>query len=122
MRAVMYLSVGLMLSGTAWASAFDRYELSNPVQEEVRATITKMLKDPERAKFGELAAVKYPNGVIICGSVNARNSFGGYTGASPFVGELIGDMFKLQQFGGTDAEVFQVLARCQNAGAMPADL
>ncbi len=122
MRKVIGLATALMLFGTLGAAAFDRYELSGPSQDMVRSTIIKMLKDPESAKFGELAAVKYPNGVIVCGSVNAKNSFGGYAGASPFVGELVGDMFQLQQFGGSEAEIFQVLARCQNAGAVPSDL
>jgi hypothetical protein len=40
-----------------------------------------MLKDPEsrRVDYG-----RNPYGSLVCGTVNAKNSYGGYTGAQPF--------------------------------------
>jgi hypothetical protein len=40
-----------------------------------------MLKDPDSLRVGFMA----PKGAAVCGTVNARNSFGGYTGAQVFL-------------------------------------
>lgn len=51
--------------------------------------IRNQLKDPDSAKFEGLSFIKYSkNGKVhqlVCGSVNAKNSYGGYTGFKPFV-------------------------------------
>lgn len=51
-------------------------------QEAVRAE----LKDPESARFGETAAtIVLPSiGAVCFGTVNAKNSFGGYVGEQKF--------------------------------------
>lgn len=51
-------------------------------QEAVRAE----LKDPESARFGETAAtIVLPSiGAVCFGTVNAKNSFGGYAGEQKF--------------------------------------
>ena len=115
------LLISCLLASAAHA-AFDHHDLSTEEAETVKAAITKRLKDPDSAKFGALAAVKYRDGIIVCGTVNAKNSYGGYSGASPFVGEFVGAMFQLQKFGDNSSEMYHVLARCQNAGALPPDL
>lgn len=54
------------------------------VQNAVRA----VLKDPGSAQFGsgQLSAARDAKGTItVCGFVNARNSFGGFVGAQPFL-------------------------------------
>jgi hypothetical protein len=48
---------------------------------EARAAVLAALKDPESARFGPMTAGK-PG--TVCGTVNARNSFGGYTGNRAF--------------------------------------
>jgi hypothetical protein len=50
--------------------------------EDVRAYVTASLKDPDSARF---APFRRGKGSAVCGSVNARNGFGGYTGMEPFV-------------------------------------
>lgn len=52
--------------------------------------VTKVLKDPDSARFQDVTVVKPKNfdpkrPGIVCGSVNAKNSFGGYTGFKDFV-------------------------------------
>lgn len=55
------------------------------VQEGVRES----LKDPDSARFGSMAAARLPGGgLFVCGFVNAKNSFGGYTGDQLFNGLL----------------------------------
>jgi hypothetical protein len=53
---------------------------------DARRAIIRMLKDPDSARFGRIFEGR---GVIgkttICGEVNARNGFGGYTGMTPFL-------------------------------------
>lgn len=48
-------------------------------------SVKRSLKDPDSAKFDGVRMVKYQSGNVVCGSVNAKNSYGGYTGFKPFV-------------------------------------
>lgn len=61
-------------------AAEDQFSARVDAEEKVKA----LLKDPDSAKFGE-EFVRDPKLPIVCGEVNARNSFGGYSGASEFV-------------------------------------
>lgn len=47
--------------------------------------VAKRLKDPGSAQFTDLLVVRVAGAPIVCGYVNGKNSFGGYTGAQPFV-------------------------------------
>ncbi len=47
--------------------------------------VTSQLKDPESARYGEIWALNGSNGHrTVCGYVNAKNSYGGYTGEKTF--------------------------------------
>jgi hypothetical protein len=102
-----FLVVGVALALTACAAPPTAREMAlasnvqGPASEEIahRAVIeyfSHELKDPESARYSFLSPV---NGVMvmspllggsravgwfICGTVNAKNSFGGYTGESTF--------------------------------------
>jgi hypothetical protein len=53
---------------------------------EARKAIIRILKDPDSVKFGQLFEGRGLSGKeTICGEVNAKNGFGGYTGMTPFV-------------------------------------
>lgn len=62
----------------------------------------------------------------VCGTVNAKNSFGGYTGDEPFMGMLThlkaGDkvlrVFAVSGIGGTDSETYAVMATCKQYGVL----
>ena len=56
-----------------------------------QTSVKGQLKDPESAKFGQITlltpeqqSVKFKSIRVACGSVNAKNSYGGYTGALRF--------------------------------------
>jgi len=49
--------------------------------DTAKQMILTTLKDPDSAKFGN---VFFGRKATICGTVNAKNSFGGYTGAQVF--------------------------------------
>lgn len=55
-----------------------------------RQTVSGKLKDPNSAKFADVKRKTTPNVAgeptdVVCGKVNAKNAYGGYTGAKGFV-------------------------------------
>lgn len=64
------------------AAAAEHTDFSAKVSAE--EVIRSLLKDPEAATFGAeyVRDIKAP---VVCGYVNAKNGFGGYSGATPFV-------------------------------------
>jgi hypothetical protein len=79
------------------------------VQTGVRA----ILKDPDSARFGVMAAAQNSEMLVVCGWVNAKNSFGGYTGEEAFWGRLAGSTFTVDNIGGS-SEV--IMHRCRRRG------
>jgi len=71
-------------------------------KEKAKNMVIGQLKDPESARFGEIWALQGSNGErAVCGYVNARNSYGGYTGEKMFTlselrvifeGDSLGDL------------------------------
>jgi hypothetical protein len=60
--------------------------LSTKFRHGIESDLRNGLKDPDSARFGVMNAVKQKDGTIsICGWVNAKNSYGGYTGETPFI-------------------------------------
>lgn len=54
--------------------------------DEVRNIVRQSLKDPDSAKFSEsIATSRKGNNLVGCGSVNSKNSFGGYVGDTRFM-------------------------------------
>lgn len=49
----------------------------NHVQED--------LKDPESARFRKVELRSFSNGKLVCGELNAKNSYGGYEGYKKFI-------------------------------------
>jgi hypothetical protein len=58
----------------------------NSAEKEMLAKVRNELKDPGSAEFSHLELKKTTDGTIsvLCGMVNAKNSFGGYVGPKPF--------------------------------------
>lgn len=91
------------------------------VEEGVRGD----LKDPNSAMFGRMVATRAPadpTSTTVCGFVNAKNSFGGYTGDKPFMGLMASDesgkplFFRVTGMGGTDTETMAVMMVCRDYG------
>lgn len=57
-----------------------------------KALVSRQLKDPESASFDGLV----PHKNALCGYVNAKNSFGGYTGFSRFVSLVNRDVVMIE--------------------------
>lgn len=56
------------------------------VIEEAQEAVRYGLKDPASAQFREVRLVSYRgDGRVVCGQVNAKNSYGGYVGFKRFI-------------------------------------
>lgn len=56
--------------------------------EIVKSKINERLKDPDSAEYRNVTVMGEDPEVYICGELNARNSFGGYTGYKRFIANL----------------------------------
>jgi len=79
------------------------------------------LKDPESARFGSVFAAENAKGTIaVCGYVNAKNSYGGYTGEQLFYGNLAKAdkvmVFLTIGVGGDDLKQQIMRKMCRDAG------
>jgi hypothetical protein len=113
------LAIAALCSTSAVAEAPSAEEITL-----IKRGVVDHLKDPESARFGKL--VVGPNrkqpGVVVCGQVNARNSFGGYTGMQPFMGFMGPGKDGSKGFWlftlGNDASTAEFLiGRCKSEGA-----
>lgn len=58
-----------------------------------QSAVKARLKDPDSAEFGQTV---YREPGIVCGYVNAKNSFGGYTGEKGFIVDIEGKSLMIQ--------------------------
>ena len=68
----------LLAVGTSTTQASDQ------TIADAKAKIAVKMKDPESAKFADLVVIDSGKIPIVCGWVNAKNSYGGYVGYKPF--------------------------------------
>lgn len=95
-------AVGLFAANCTTTLAFGEagLKLSPRQAAVVKSEITRQLRDPSSAKFGEIRAVEEgPDNLFVCGFVNAKNGYGGFTGMEPFAGILRGGFFTLAAIG-----------------------
>jgi hypothetical protein len=85
--------------------------------EIIVAGVQRSLKDPRSAMFGETRAGRSPDGfIVVCGLVNAKNSFGGYTGTQMYYGLLQKDVFVVIDFASDEGSTYAVTTQCRSAG------
>ncbi len=71
---------------------------------EAKNSVKQRLKDPSSAEFTNVQLRDYVGGKVVCGYVNAKNSFGGYVGAKQFIASpFIGQIYQETGFGNLDA-------------------
>ena len=106
------------VGSTESAEAAD--ELTAAQETIVLDGLRKNLKDPSSAILGQIKAGTEEGGTIpICGFVNAKNSFGGYTGDKPFIGMLLlppTDTFVALGIGGTESDSIALNNTCKRYG------
>ncbi len=63
------------------SGSFKSYELNERQIEVVKTAVRSELKDPQSAIFSIMdAGINSEDTIMVCGLVNAKNSYGGYTG------------------------------------------
>jgi hypothetical protein len=87
------------------------YALNRDDAAAIEFWVRHELKDPLSAMFGEARATIDAKGTIyVCGIINARNSFGGYTGFVPYHGLLMNNkdnkrVFAMIGMGGSPGDI-----------------
>ena len=58
--------------------------LTDQQRQAVDTAIRDVMKDPDSVKIKNIVSTRRDGTVFVCGAVNAKNSYGGYTGFTPF--------------------------------------
>lgn len=83
----------------------------------VTRAFSYVLKDPESMRIPAIEARVGRHGTVyLCGLVNSKNSFGGYTGPQMFYGGGQGSNFNILYIGADQAMTAYIYALCRNAG------
>lgn len=115
------LSLGLFaplfLGGcAAWRPVAMTPELSDGAKTAVLTT----LRDPASAQFGDgFSAAEKNNIEAVCGTINARNGFGGYVGTQVFAVLHDRATGRFDRLNGEDQSLFCQLAGANNFSRLP---
>lgn len=118
-RKIVVLALLALLAAAAAGSAVAQAgQDSDPFVIRAKAAISAQMKDPESAQFRDVAHYKSGTIDVLCGSINAKNSFGGYVGFTPFL--VMGNAAVLRE--NYNADVFDrlSLSMCQSSPAQAA--
>lgn len=81
-----------------------------------KAVVASKLKDPDSARFSGLRVNSYLGGRYVCGLVNAKNSYGGYVGNTPFVSGYLEAFLSSEGTDGvTDFAVYKIYCTPESA-------
>lgn len=74
--------------------------------EKTQEILAGNLKDPGSAQFRNVRVVARPEGKLVCGEMNAKNSLGGYVGYKPFISGFLIDLNELSKIKRNRSEDF----------------
>ena len=101
----------------------DGQRLATPAEKAlVLDAARQVIKDPDSAKIPTLVVMPNPRGagLIFCGFLNAKNSYGGYTGNQMFAGRIIigsdRSPVSAQVLGMDDANTYAGSLACKSLG------
>lgn len=82
--------------------------------DKIKQSVISNLREPESAQFQEVNLVRSQDRAYLCGQLNARNGFGGYTGFQWFFASPISQFFTEDvDFGGTVISHFCLQSRVE---------
>jgi hypothetical protein len=81
------------------------------VLTRAQSATRNILKDPDSAQFSGLVALQNGMDTVVCGFVNAKNGYGGYSGRQGFI---YGDGIRTSHMNQYDG---QILEACRNIAA-----
>ena len=113
--SLVVVSNGLLAPIVYAQSVQDRFEITPTDRKAIEIGVRSRLKDPDSAKFGFMAAIKDGDGARVCGVVNAKNSYGGYTGDVPFIADYSprSHLAVLGVIGGTPDANYVAIKMCE---------
>lgn len=78
--------------------------------KSIKSALANRLKDPDSIKLSEIRV----KDDYVCGFINAKNSYGGYTGKKPFYGMLMsqGRLFGVVGIGDNESEAVIITNMC----------
>ena len=117
MRGAWIVVVAVLLTGcvSKGVKVREATELTPAQRTVIEEAIRLHLKDPDAARFGWFKAGMAPDhGMIVCGTVNARKSYGGYSGSTTFFGVLRGTVFTDVDLDGSGSQ--GASNKCAQAG------
>lgn len=100
------------------------YSLTKEDAALILQGLQRSVRDPRSLILGEAKAVKRSSGTIeVCGLVNGKNAFGGYTGFQPYNGHLIKGIAGVNSFavigiGDGSHKSEAVLQVCRRGGVL----
>jgi len=107
----------VLFVGLATLASADPETLSMQQAQAVSTAFEGVLIDHKSAELSDLKSATSANGTLsVCGYINAKNRFGGYTGKLPFFGSFRGEAFELRTVGQDRDTLHQVMNRCQMFG------
>lgn len=83
----------------------------NDVLTRAQSATRDILKDPDSAQFSDLVALQNGMDTVVCGFVNAKNGYGGYSGRQGFI---YSDGIRSSHMNRYDG---QILEACRNIAA-----
>lgn len=129
MRAYFVLLIGALISGCQTAPEPNqkfkqRYDLTEADKSAILSALRREVRDPSSVIAGDYNAGFDEKGVAsVCGWVNAKNGFGGYTGNVPYSGVLATNVrgervFAVTGLAGTpnETKALAILIMCQREG------
>ncbi|PZR92251.1 MAG: hypothetical protein DI537_13775 [Stutzerimonas stutzeri] len=88
MRKTTFAAIALVLAASTASNPvfaqMKRVRASAAEQARLVEAVKQHLKDPYSAVISDVRTYKTQMNIYACGLVNAKNSFGGYTGSVPF--------------------------------------
>lgn len=117
------MKIVVLAAAVLSAGLVGQAQAQNAAQKQRLAeVVTEGFKDPESAKFRNWERVDQvksakPGEGMFCGEVNAKNSYGAYTGYVPFIAVLIGTEALLMKVGGDEDDNTIVREICRRSKA-----
>lgn len=100
LRKSYFLFLGVVVSASAFGSdTVNSRRSRDAFIVEARAAVSRDLLDPASAQFRDLYVTQTGDARALCGEINAKNSYGAYTGFRPFYatkinGRISGEILK----------------------------
>lgn len=115
--ALIVVPVVAAVSAAAWFALRPAPEPADWRVAGVQEAVRERLTDPVSATFGAIDFAAQDGGMVACGTVNAKNRLGGYTGAQPFKARhSSGQTFYVLLLAQSDAEASVILQMCADDG------